>query len=430
MTGYVLKMFPRFSETFILTEILEMERRNRGIHIISLKRPNDGRFHENLSHVRATVRYIPDHVRCDSLRFFRAHLRAIIAHPRAYLKCFLRAACHPGAWKAFFRAPLVAEEARSAGCRRLHAHFASLPAVTAMFAAELVGIPFSFTAHAKDIFLDGLPKRLLKTLILKARKVITVSDFNVNYLSDLVGPSLPQDRIIRIYNGIDLETFRYEPERPGKDAPLILAVGRLVEKKGFVDLLAACAILRDQGVRFRCEIIGKGPLQEELARRITEWKLGNLVRLTGPLPRGEVARRLRQAAVMAVPCVIGHDGNRDGLPTVILESMASGRTVVATRVTGIPEAVEDQVTGRTVEPGNPRAFASALAELLGDPDFRSLLGLAARRRAERVFDIGRNVAMLEAVLRGESTPNPILPFRRIKPSSPENRGVHPEEIQV
>lgn len=429
MTGYVLKMFPRFSETFILAEILEMERRNRRVHVISLKRPNDGQFHENLSRVRATVRYVPDHVRCDLLRFLRSHLKALGTSPWAYLLCFLTTARHPAAWKAFLRAPLVAEEAGEAGCRRLHAHFASLPAVTAMFAAELLDLPFSFTAHAKDIFLDGISRSLLKRLILKARKVITVSDFNVDYLSKLAGPSLPKDRIIRVYNGVDLETFRFEPEQPGRHAPLILAVGRLVEKKGFADLLAACAILRDQGVRFRCEIIGKGPLQEDLARQISEWRLDNLVQLLGPLPRGKVARRLSQAAVMAVPCVVGGDGNRDGLPTVILESMASGRSVVATQVTGIPEAVEDQVTGRIVEPGNPRAFASALAELLGDPDYRALLGLAARRRAERVFDIGRNVAILDAVLHGEP-PDPVIPFQQIKPRNPGAHRVRSEEIQA
>jgi glycosyltransferase involved in cell wall biosynthesis len=354
VTGYVLKMFPRFSETFILAELLELERRGRDVHVISLKKPDDGRFHEDLARVKAAVRYLPEHVAAHPLRFAASHARALRRSPRAWLGCLALALRHtPQSWKAFLRAPMVAAEAQAAGCRRLHAHFASLPAVTAMFAARLLDIPFSFTAHAKDIFLDGRSRALLRELLSRAEPVVTVSDFNQAFLAEVAGTPESGDRIVRIYNGIDLAAFRPVPGEADDGDPLILAVGRLVEKKGFADLVRACALLARAGARFRCEIVGKGALRDELETLVRDSGLQDRVRLVGPLPRGAVARRLRDAAILAVPCVVGRDGNRDGLPTVILEAMASGLPVVATDVTGIPEAVDDGVTGRVLTPGRP-----------------------------------------------------------------------------
>ena len=406
MTGYVLKMFPRFSETFILAEILELERRGRPIHVISLKKPDDGRFHGDLARVRAPVEYLSEHARCHPSVYVRAHIRWMRERPAAYLSIMRNALRHRGeAWKAFLKAPLVADAARSAGCDRLHAHFASLPAIVAMYASELAGLPFTFTAHAKDIFLDDRSPALLRRLMHRARRVVTVSDFNVEYLRGIGGRELPADRIARIYNGIDLRAFRSVPRIASSEPPLILAVGRLVEKKGFADLIRACARLREDGVRARCEIVGKGALQADLSRRIVDLGLDDRVQLVGPLPREKVAQKLQQAAVLAVPCVVGKDGNRDGLPTVILEAMAAGVPVVATDVTGIPEAVEDGVNGRVLSPGDVASFATALRQLLEDATLRARMSRAGRQRAESLFDIERNVEQLDCVMHdGASAP--------------------------
>ena len=401
MIGYVLKMYPRFSETFILAEILELERLGRNLRVISLKKPDDGRFHEDLARVQAGVCYLPERFPGHPVIFLRAHWRALSRRPRAYLGALLLALRRlPFSWKGFLRAPLVAEDALASGCTRLHAHFASLPATTAMFAARLAGVPFTFTAHAKDIFLKSNSRRFLRTLIFQAERVVTVSEFNLTYLTDLAGPGLPAGRIVRIYNGVDLSRFRPAASAEEPRVPLLLAIGRLEEKKGFADLVDACGILRDRGVPFLCEIVGKGSLHDDLAGRIAAKDLGDRVSLPGPLPRGELIRRLPQAAVVAVPCLVGKDGNRDGLPTVILEAMASGVPVVATRVTGIPEAVEDGGTGRVLEPGRPEALAAALAELLANPNLRRSMGVAGRRRAGELFDHRQNVALLARTLAG------------------------------
>ena len=402
MIGYVLKMYPRFSETFILTEILELERTGRRLKLISLKKPDDGRFHEDLANVRAAVRYLPERFPGHPFVFLRAHFGAMVRCFPAYLGVLLLAIrCLPGSWKGFLRAPLVAEEALASECVRLHAHFASLPAVTAMFAARLAGIPFSFTAHAKDIYLKSNSRRLLRTLILQAESVVTVSEFNRRYLAELAGPVPAANGIVRIYNGVDLDRFRPATLSEASGAPLILAIGRLVEKKGFADLVEACGILRDRGVSFACQIVGAGSLRDDLERRIAAKKLEPLLRLAGPVPGGELARRLPKAAVLAVPCRVGEDGNQDGLPTVILEAMASGVPVVATRVTGIPEAVEEGRTGRLLAPGNPEALAEALEELLTNPGLRRTMGASGRKRAEELFDQRRNVALLASLLSGD-----------------------------
>jgi len=408
--AYVVKMFPRFSETFVLAEILELERRGRAIEIVSLRKPDDGCFHGELARLRARVRYLPEHVRCKPARFLAAHGRQAWRSPWAYARALGLALRYlPSSWAAFLRAPLVVEAARSGRATHLHAHFASLPAATALFASILSGLPFSFTAHAKDIYHRSRSRRLLRLLLRRARCAVTVSDANVRALEALRGEPREPGRIVRIYNGVDLAAFRPPVRRPREAAPLLVAVGRLVEKKGFDLLVEACAILRQKKIAFRCSIVGKGPLEPSLRAAIRTARLEEVVRLEGPLPRQEIAELLRRASILVVPSLVGRDGNREGLPTVIPEAMASGLPVVASSVTGIPEAVADGVTGLLVEPGDAPALARALETLLGDERLREEMGRAARARAERLFDVERQVSQLEEILFGQA-PERVLCF--------------------
>jgi glycosyltransferase involved in cell wall biosynthesis len=393
--GYVLKMFPRFSETFILAEVLELERRGQRVEIIALKKPDDGCFHQEVARIRSRVRYLPEHATCHPMRFLAAHVRALHNGPRAYLGTLaLALRCLPHSWPGWLRAPLVAELASQAGCRHLHAHFASLPALTAMLAARLLGLPFSFTAHAKDIFHHDCSPRILRLLMRRARRVVTVSDFNLRYLAGLLAARADRDKLVRVYNGVDLEQFSPALRPAASPPPLILAIGRLVEKKGFSDLIEALHLLRQRGLRFRCQIIGKGPLESALAAAIARFDLDAQVELTGPLPRAEIASRLRCACLLVAPSVVGRDGNREGLPTTLIEALACGVPTVATAVTGIPEAIEDHVSGLLVPPGEPGRLAQAIAELLLDPALRASMARAARERAESHFDLERNVGRL------------------------------------
>ncbi len=411
--AYVLKMYPRFSETFVLNEILEVERQGIDVRIYSLHKPDDGRFHANLSRVRAPVIYLPEYLPPEAGRVFAAHRTLAKAQPRHYMRVLFytltRANLHT--LKRFFQAGVLAEHLRTQPVDHLHAHFASSATRVAMFAHLLTGIPFSFTAHAKDIFLNTVDRDLLRDKMRAARFVVAVSEFNRTYLTQLSSEegtthlqgllsadrlTIPPGHIRRLYNGIDLSQFN-----PGPDAlpqasrdRLILAVGRLVEKKGFDVLAHACALLRDQGTDFHCEIVGKGPQENALRTLIAELNLTDRVRLVGPRPQDEIVEACRRAAVFALPCIVGADGNRDGLPTVMLEAMAMRLPVVSTGLTGVPEIVDDGITGLMVPQNDPTALAAALTGLLTNPTRREEMGWAARAKVVGNFDLHQNVAVL------------------------------------
>ena len=196
---------------------------------------------------------------------------------------------------------------------------------------------------------------------------------------------------------LDLERFAYLP--PDKRPPLILGAGLLVEKKGFDDLIEACAILLGREHEFACKIVGAGDQEGELKARIARRGLTDRVELLGPRPQGELVRLVREAAVFAAPCVVGRDGNRDGLPTVLLEAMALGTPCVSTDVTGIPEVVRDAETGITVSQREPASLAEAIARLLVDPDLRVRLARRARRLIESEFEVNRNASSLREMFR-------------------------------
>ncbi len=387
--GYVVKMYPRFSETFILNEILQLEEQGTEVRIFSLKLPNDGRFHAELSRVRAPVTYLPNTL---VEQFKLAENRRLLKErPRRYLKALAHVARQRKpiyALKRLVQAAKVVAEAEQAGIRHLHAHFATSATRVAFYASMLSDLTFSFTAHAKDIYQEDKDEAHLREKLAAAKLVVTVSEYNRRHLRDVHDKAW----IERVYNGIDLEKF--DPASSKAAPPGILYVGRLVEKKGIPDLIEACKLLKERGVPFRCEIVGKGELEPQIRSRVAALGLKDVVSLPGPRPQGEVRKLYRRTDVFVAPCVVARDGNRDGLPTTILEAMASGLPVVSTPVTGIPEAVVNGRTGALVPERDPEALANALQDLLEDPKLREKLGIAGRRRAEDLFDVHRNVSRL------------------------------------
>ena len=391
--AYILKMFPRFSETFVLSEILELERQGVPLHIFSLKRPDDGVFHGDAARVRTRVTYLPDSVVSAPRAFAKAHLsvyRKDHYRYRAALRLAL-ARRRAASVKRFLQAGYIAPLCERLDVAHVHAHFASAPAAVAQHLHRLTGIPFSFTAHAKDIYIDSVDRSELRRKLGAARFAITVSDYNRRHLEHLTSDG----RIVRIYNGLDLGLF--SPNARRADPPLVLAVGRLIEKKGFDDLVRACALLRDKGCRFLCQIVGKGPLDAELRGRISELGLDQAVELTGPIPRESLLRLYPRAAVVVAPCVVGADGNRDGLPTVLIEAMALGVPVVATGVTGIPELVVDGETGLLVPQHDPSALATAIRRVLTERATGEALARAGREHVEREFELTANVSRLRSL---------------------------------
>ncbi len=387
--GYVLKRYPRLSETFILNEILAHEAAGMDLHIFSLRVPEDGPQHEDVKRVRAEVSCLP--LEPVSARGFgEALLGAAEVLDEEESTFGFRESKYP--W-SLWQAGQIARAVREQGISHLHAHFATEATAMARLAALQAGISYSFTAHAKDIFHESVDMPRLRRFARDAAGIVTVSDFNVAHLNSVLdGDACP---IHRIYNGLDLSAFPFDdtPREPG----VIIAVGRLVEKKGFDVLLRACAIMKASGRNFRCELIGDGQERERLEALHRELGLGDHVEMTGALPREEVVRRVRRASVMAAPCVVGEDGNRDGLPTVLLEAMALGTPCVSTPVTGIPEVVRHEATGLMVPERDADALAGALGRLLDEPRFGRALAGRARTLIEDSFDLHRNTAQIRAM---------------------------------
>jgi len=388
--GYVVKRYPRYSETFIVNEILAHEAAGLSLDIFALRLSNDTHFQDTIARVRAPVTYLPATSELSVSEFWNELMATIKTMPG--WASGLDAAQGEVA-RDVYQAAVLALRAREKGIEHLHAHFATSATTVARLAALFAGLTYSFTAHAKDIFHEDVKHSDLHRKIQDASSVITVSDFNVGFLQDKFGPSA--DKVQRIYNGLDLSLLPYSS--PHDRPPRIVAVGRLIEKKGFADLIAACDELHQRNINFECQIIGGGPLMSPLNVDINQRGLQNKVKTLGPLPQRDVMACLQHAAVFAAPCVVGADGNRDGLPTVLLEAMALGAPCVSTDVTGIPEAIKHEHSGLIVPQKDAAALANALEHLLSHPQERARLAQQARHMIEENFDIHRNTTALRSV---------------------------------
>ena len=385
--GYVAKVFPRLSETFVINEVRELERLGIDVHVFSLHAPPSAVPHGALRDLRAAITCIErrEEPSKNDREAASARLLALFADEaslghRLFPRHYIRLAVQ------------LAAAAHGLGLSRFHAHFASRAAHVAMLASRLTGIPFSMTAHAKDIYHQEVDLELLRVKMRHADIVVTVSDFNRRRLLR-IGSGIPhlEAKLRRLYNGVDLALFH--PAVNGA-ALRILAVGRFVEKKGFPVLIEACGVLRQRGVPFTCDLIGSGNQQALLEDLIARRGLGGQVTLRGALALEEVALEMRAASLLVLPCITAADGNMDALPTVLLEAMASGVPVVSTALSGIPEIVVDGETGYLVEPGDAVALAGAMEKLLREPDTSARLGRTGRRRAEELFDLHANVVLL------------------------------------
>ena len=391
--GYVVSTWPRLSQTFVLTEIVALERSGVPLRIFSVKDPGGEPVHAKVAQVRAEVTYLS--FRGSWRRIVRANLRLALELPWRYTRALMQAIAYGrvGVVRRFFQAVYLAYLLRREPVAHLHAHFATAPTLLAMFASELTGIPYTFTAHARDIYVDA-QRRLLRRQIEQARAVVTVSQYTRQYLKEEICPS-SSDKVLCIYNGLDLADFEFRWPRPVDPGPaVILSVARLIPKKGLEDLIKAAAILKQLRRAFRVEIIGNGPLRNELENRVKQLGLGDCVEFKGQQPQESVSSAYQRASIFALPCVVSEDGDRDGIPTVVLEAMASGVPVVSTPVSGIPELIESSRDGMLVPPNSPLLLAEALDRLLADSQLRDHLAQAARAKIESRFLVERSSSQL------------------------------------
>jgi colanic acid/amylovoran biosynthesis glycosyltransferase len=391
---YIIGTYPVLTTTFIDREIETLRRLGVSVQVISIRRPLR-LLSPAQTRMQSGVHYV---LPAPIAAVLRNHLSMILSRPVAYLGLFvyLLSRPHPtlrSRLRTLLHFGLGVHITSLLRDRyptdHIHAHFADRASLVALIASRLLNRPFSLTAHANDIYVNP---SLLPEKMAHAKVTVTVSRYNESHLRATSANG--QGANIRcIYNGIDLPTYLPQPSTP-RELPLLLAVGQLKDKKGLRYLIEACRILRGRGFQFECEIVGDGPLRGSLEAMIERLALRDHVALLGALPQDTVTAKYGDADVFVLPCVIASDGDRDGIPTVILEAMAMGLPVVSTDLSGIPEAVVDGTTGLLVRPEDPTALADALARLLDDSGLRERMGRQGRLRVEEMFDAEANVRTL------------------------------------
>jgi colanic acid/amylovoran biosynthesis glycosyltransferase len=387
--AYLFERFPSFGQTFCYREVAELARQGVTPPIFSIRKPKDEPPQDWDKRVVERVHYLPeekellDEVRRASQK--QKITREVIAALNEWGRRtdFLR----------LYQAVYIGLRLQRMGIAHIHAHFAGMAARTAFWIQKFFGISFSFTAHANDIFAPRDFEIGLNKLVDAARVVGTETDYAKEFLQERFPKRV--DRIHRIYNGLNPAEFRRADF--SSTSPTIIAVGRLIDKKGFADLIQACRLLVERGKSFRCQIFGEGPLEERLRRQIEELKLQNCVELPGPKPQHEIKKYLSAGTVFVLPSVIDPEGGRDNLPTVVMEAMATGLPVVSTGIGGIPEMVIDNETGFLVSAGDAGGLADAIDRVIIDLALAKKLGQAGHERAETLFSIQKNVRSLLAL---------------------------------
>ena len=376
---YVSRRFPKLSETFVVEEVLGLEAAGERIIIDSLESPLDEPRHPALQNLRATIRYLPAHPPARQVRV--AHLPLALRRPLTWLRLARRARAN-GTWSEFRRAGVVARRSRAERARHVHTHFAYYCADVGGMAAQLAGLPFTLTAHANDIWQEHSAPHLERRLSL-ACGVATTTEYNARHIRGLA-PELPV-RVVRC-------AIAQADEAPApRDGP-ILCIARLVPKKA-VDLLIEALPLLPAALRL--EVIGEGPLEEELRALAARVGVEGRVDFRGAQSPDVVADAYQRCSVFCLPCRVAPDGDRDSLRIVLLEALARGLPVVTTDAIE-PELVQDDVTGRVVASESPQALATAIAELLSDRPLARRLGAEGRRRVrEEVTRAAATSAMLK-----------------------------------
>ncbi len=402
--GMILKGYPRISETFISNEILLLEKLGFTIHLFSMRRPRENFSHESIKNIRARVDYLPETLIKPLPCLLYHNLFLAAKRPAVYASAFKAAyrrflRTHKSATlKHLLQAGYLAHRFLPAsGVTHLHAHFAHSPTSVAMFTSRLTGLPFSFTAHAKDIYTSN-PGQLREKIKL-ARFVVTCTEYNRRHLLELCnGNAAP---IHRIYHGIDTRLFSDNRKMPGKPASpyRILTIARFTAKKGLPTVLRALKLLCDQGVLLNHTLIGDGDDREKILALIKKLGLSSITRRLGTQPHHVVLEHYRKADLFVLGCEVASDGDRDGIPNVLLESMAMGVPVVVTDISAIPELVQDGKTGLLVPPRQPDKLAGAMLRLLTDINLRNRIIAAGKQRVERKFDNQQLIQDLAEVYR-------------------------------
>ena len=389
--AYVVSRFPKLTETFILFELLAVERQAQRVELFPLLRHRESVSHPEALDLVGRARYEP----FLSRAIIASQLRALRRQPRAYLgalAALMRGTLGSanyffGGLAIFPKVVQMAHEMELLGVRHVHCHFSNYPAAAGFIIHRLTGIPFSFVAHGSDLHVD---RHMLDRKVREAAFVIAISRDNLEEIVAECG-EWARERVHVVHCGVDTALLRPRAERDATPRPFtILAIGTLHEVKGQSVLIDACRLLIEAGLELRCRFIGEGEDEARLRAQIDDAGLGDVVTLDGRRTRSEVVAALGEADLLVAPSVVARNGKREGIPVVLMEAMSCGLPVVASRLSGIPELVEDEVSGLLVDPGDVTALAAAIRRLMDDPHLRVRMGAAARQRILSAFDLNEN----------------------------------------
>ena len=410
--GYLLRSYPRLSQTFILNEILALEEIGVSIQIFALTNPHEKVVQMQVNEVQAPVHYLEEATQPRSLgsilkenvevarRYFKGYIRSLFYV--AVNKSIDQGYTASNRWECFLQAIYfihllaLTEKRNGKKIDHLHAHFAHDPTLIAYLVHCITGLPFSFTAHARDLY--QVSEKVLTDRIRASSAVITCCRANLKYLNG-IAPS-QQSKFSLIYHGVNLKDFQLAPDPDVNSVPrhpLILSVGRLVEKKGFQDLLQALFIVKERGEHFQCEIYGDGPLCQPLKDWIEEHDMTGEVLLKGDRTQKELISIYQNANLFVLTPVQTEDGDRDGIPNVLVEAMAVGLPVITTAVAGIPELVAHNQNGLLYQPRDVEGISSGIIELLGSVEKRKQFGSAASKKVREHFDITQAAKQLKTL---------------------------------
>ncbi len=395
--AYVMSRFPKVSETFILYEILELERLGMRVSVFPLVKQREHVMHAEAHDVVERAQYS----KLASKQVLAAQFFWMRRRPQAYLRAWWRALRgNRSSPKFLLRAIAVVPQAawfaramQAAGVTHVHAHWATHPALAAYVVHQLTDLPYSFTAHAHDIYVE---RPMLQEKMRHASFVVTISEYNRRLLQQLYGSTA--DKTVVIHCGVDPDVFQPRTERSRTAVFTMVCVASLQDYKGHPYLIEACRQLKEQGIAFRCLLVGEGEDRPQLEALIAELGLEADVLLLGQQPRDRVSVLAAEADVMVLPSVTTRSGKQEGIPVALMEALATALTVVATAISGIPELIEDGCTGLLVPERDGTALASALLRLYQDPALGRQLGTAGREKVLREFNLHTNTAALYQLL--------------------------------
>jgi glycosyltransferase involved in cell wall biosynthesis len=389
-----MSRFPKLTETFVLYEILALEKIGIDVQIYPLLREQQAVSHPEVVKLLPRVSFLP----FLSLPIVRAQVHFLRQTPAAYLRALwdvLRGTWGSanfffGALGIFPKVVRFAYEIQRRGIGHIHCHFASHPALAGFIIRRLTGIPFSFTAHGSDLHVD---RRFLNRKVREAAFVVAVSAYNKELIVRECGEDI-REKIHVIHCGVDPDVFQRPPHRMNQGPVRMLCVASFEEVKGHEYLVEACRILRARGTPFVCDLVGDGPLRRTVENQIKQANLQEVIRIHGARSRPEIARMMSEADIMVLPSVPTPSGKREGIPVVLMEAMASELPVVSSELSGIPELVDNGRTGLLAPPRDVGALADALQKLLHNSEMRSQMGRLGREKVLREFNLHRSAKNL------------------------------------